>query len=111
MTATERRKGATYERQLAAYLTALGIPSERTSRGVRQDGGDLTNPLGLHLEAKNHQRLDLAGWVDQATRDSAGTGRTPVVVVKRRGITHPARHYAVLELGHLLALLGVTEPD
>ena len=111
MSATERRKGAAYERQLAAYLRALGVPAERTSRGTHQDTGDLTNTLGLHLEAKNQARLDLAGWVDQAHRDAAGSGRTPVVVIKRRGVLSPARHYAVLTLGDLLHLLGTTDPD
>jgi hypothetical protein len=108
MGATERRKGATYERQIAAYLRTLGAHSIRTQPlGGRQTLGDLTNPWGLHLELKNHQRLDLAGWIDQATRD-ATADRTPVVIIKRRGTTDPARSYAVLELHHLIHLIAST---
>lgn len=107
-----RRKGATFERAIVAYLRRLGIPADRTSNGRAQAGhGDIDGLPALHLEVKNQTRLDLAGWVDQARHDAAGTGRTPVVVVKRRGVLKPGASYVVLELGPFLALLGVTEPS
>jgi hypothetical protein len=106
--AASRRKGADFERAIAAHLRRLNIPSTRTSNGRRQDDGDLTNTLGLHIECKNQQRLDLAGWMAQARAD-AGHGRVPVLIVKRRNVAHAGRQWAVLELGDLLHLLGVTD--
>lgn len=106
-----RRKGATFERAIVAYLRRLGVPADRTSNGRAQAGhGDVHALPELLVECKSQARLDLAGWVDQARADAAGTGRTPVVIVKRRGVLKPGASYAVLELGPFLALLGVQEP-
>lgn len=104
-----RAKGIRHERAVSSWLALLGIPSTRTSTGRRQDDGDLSNDLGLYIECKDVGRLDLAGWLDQARTRAAEAGSTAVVLVKRRGRSHPAESYAVLAAGDLLRLLGIHE--
>lgn len=106
-----RAKGIRHERAVSSWLALLGIPSTRTSTGRRQDEGDLSNDLGLYIECKDVGRLNLAGWLDEARKRARDAGSTAVVVVKRRGRGHPAESYAVLQLGDLLSLLGVTDPS
>ena len=38
---------------------------------------------GIHVEAKHCEQMRLYDWVEQAKRDSAGTGNFPVVFHKK----------------------------
>lgn len=81
MSATQRRKGADAEREVAQLLTAAGFPCVRTGRnGVTAD--DLQHSLaGVHLEVKRRERLNVSEAMEQAIRD-AGV-RSPVVIHRR----------------------------
>lgn len=105
---SSRRRGIDYERSLVAHMASLGIPAERTAIGRAQRDGDVDGIPNVHIEAKSHRSLDLAGWLDQAVRQAA-PGRLPMVVVKRRGVGDVGRSYAVCELDTLLVHLGVID--
>jgi hypothetical protein len=103
MSGTERRKGATAEREVIAIIRAHGWPhAERTSNGRDQHGrGDIVaGPPGCHLEIKRQERLNVPKALDQATADADHLD-IPIVIHR------PSRHewMATLPLGDLLNLL------
>lgn len=102
MTSPQKRKGDAFERAVRDYLLAEGWPMvARVPAGATDDIGDLLLPadVPLTLDCKNHARLDLAGWVDRAAEQATNARRVAgAVVVKRRGVTDPARSYVVTDL-------------
>lgn len=102
--ATSRRRGHTYERDLATWLRQRGweAVTARSLSGGTQAGSDLITNLPVCVEAKNHSALNLAGWVDQAVRDADGDLAS--VWVKRRG--RPlGESYVVMSADQFLELL------
>jgi hypothetical protein len=104
----QRTKGAAHERAVVTWLRGRGrLHTERRLAGSPDDRGDVAGWPGVVVEAKNHARIDLAGWVDQLERSIALCGAdTGVVVVKRKGVTDPARYYAVMTLARWEALMA-----
>lgn len=102
-----RAKGKTGELELAAYLRERGYDEAR--RGVQYSGGgDSPDVVGLpncHVECKRVENGSLYSWLDQACRDSAGTGRVPVVAHRR----NRRQWVAILPLDDFLKLLGGTD--
>lgn len=77
-------KGARFERILAKKLREYGYEAER---GCQHSGGKdspdvKTNMTGIHIEAKNVEKLNIWGALEQSARD-AGEGEIPVVMFKR----------------------------
>lgn len=81
MGASQRRKGASGERELAEILTkALGIAVKR-KLGAARDGGDDIETPGISWECKRHEKLAIEPWLQQAV---ANRGKnTPVVAFRR----------------------------
>lgn len=70
------------------YLKAHGIEALRKAQTGQADSGDIACPnLPLIIQAKNHKRLELAGWCDaaRAQADAAGVAVGAVVAKRRRG--------------------------
>ena len=103
--ATSRRKGQKAEQAVARMLRAWGWAA-RTSRSVQgvQGGADLITDCPLSIEVKDHQRIELSAWLDQAVRQ-AEPGRPGVVFAKRRGRANAAEWYAVMRVADLLELV------
>jgi len=112
MTSPQKRKGSAFELAVARYLTSAGVPCERTRAGWSDDRGDLDGPglTGWAVECKDHGRIDLAGFTDQAESEAVNkagaTGRAinPVVVIKRRNRS-VADAYCVVPLAVLAQLI------
>ncbi len=81
MSASQRRKGARGELEVAELLTRAGFPCSRNGRnGITAD--DLAHSIpGVHLEVKRVERLNVPAAMAQAKRD-AGI-RSPVVLHRR----------------------------
>lgn len=83
-----KTKGKSYEREVANDLKAFGYTDcHRTSqfcgKPTGKDGEDASDVVGLpgiHIECKHYatKQFDYA-WLDQAIRDSEGTGNLPTV--------------------------------
>jgi hypothetical protein len=106
MGATERRKGAEFEREVARLLRARGWTyAGRSSDGRKQGGrGDIQNgPEGCHLELKRQERLNVPKAFDQVMADSDGA--IPILIHR------PSRHeiMATLPAEELFALLQLRE--
>lgn len=107
MSARERTKGATAEREVIHLLRDHGwISARRTSDGRgQQTRGDITmGPAGVHIEVKRQERLNVPAALRQAAGD-ANPHDIPVVVHR------PSRMawMATLPLEDLLTLLQLRE--
>ena len=103
--ATSRRKGQKAEQAVARMLRAWGWAA-RTSRSVQgvQGGADLITDCPLSIEVKDHARMELAAWLDQAVAQ-AQPGAPGVVFHHRRGKGQPEDWYATMRVADLLELV------
>lgn len=100
-----RDKGKRWELALAHWFTANGLGDIRSGRAVTggtQQGADLVtihdngtvthDVAGWSLEAKDHERAAITGWLNQAADDA--NGRPFAVIHKnRQRPTHQAHVY------------------
>lgn len=87
----EVEKGTAFETQVVRYLRdELGDPIERRAKCGTADRGDIAG-VYLHgrrmvIECKNHQRMELPQWLQEAEAERVNDGADYAVVVhKRRG--------------------------
>ncbi len=99
-----RMKGKVGELELAKFLREHGFDEAR--RGVQYSGGgdspDIVGLPGFHVECKRTERGSLYEWLEQARRDSEGTGRVPLVAHRK---SH-REWVAILPLTDLLRMIG-----
>lgn len=103
-----RDKGARGEVALVNWLRANGYPDAR--RYLAGDGrqpGDVDGIPGLCADVKNCARLDIPGWLRQV-RAEAGPNRTPLVVVKPRGVADPGEWWAITTVRDFLDVWEAT---
>jgi hypothetical protein len=85
MGASQRRKGAAYEREIVAQLRAAGYADAARALGQSRDGGgDIVFP-DLVVECKRRRALvTLMRWMEQAQR-AANASQMPIVVCRDDG--------------------------
>lgn len=84
MAVNSRQKGARFERTLAAKFREYGYQCRRGQQFSAQNGdADVVGLPGIWVEAKHREQMRLYDWMEQAKRDSAGTGNLPVVFHKK----------------------------
>jgi hypothetical protein len=84
----QRRKGAGWERELAAHLRSEGIEAQRgIGQARRSSEVPDVDVEGWWIEAKRHQRTNPKTALQQAIADAAenGEGRIPVAVCRDNG--------------------------
>lgn len=110
-----QQKGTAFETAIAAYMSEwLGVEVVRRARSGAKDRGDLhglKTPGGRRIvaELKNHSRLDLAGWVQEAETEARhDMADVAVVIHKRRGkgTKQLGESYVTMTLDNLLELLA-----
>ncbi len=88
----QAQKGATFEQYTADYLAAA-LGDDRIERRVKHGTNDRGDIAGLRIhgkrvvvECKNHKRMELAEWVDEAeTERGNDDAEYGIVIHKRRG--------------------------
>jgi hypothetical protein len=107
-----KAKGTAAETAVVRFLQANGYPhAERRALAGNQDRGDIAGIPGLVIEVKVAQRMELAGWVDEALIESQRVDKPgwgfPVGAVwhKRRGKGSPGDWYVTMDGWAFLALL------
>ena len=113
MTNPNKVKGSTFERAVLAALHDCGIIAARRTlnAGIPHDVGDIhiitERDQSIVVQAKNHARLDLAGWSDDAKiqANRLGGDAIPVVVHKRRG-SQAGHAYVTLSLTDFCKVIG-----
>ncbi len=86
MSVNSKQKGARFERQLASMFRDYGFTDARRTAqycGNTGEASDVVGLPGIHVEAKHQERMSLYEWMEQAERDSEGTGAKPVVFHKK----------------------------
>lgn len=86
MSASQRRKGAAYERELAKRWRDDGLyPEAKRGIGQARSGGEVSDVEGTPwwIEAKRRKRHDVRAAMRQAIE--ASDGRAPVVVARYDG--------------------------
>lgn len=76
-----KRKGKSGELEVAHLYQDIGYMARRTSQycGSSGDASDVTGVPYIHIEVKRQEKLNMYDWLEQAKRDSQGTGDVPVV--------------------------------
>ena len=84
MTINSKSKGSRFERLLASKFREYGYDCRRGQQYCGSNGdADVVGLPHIWIEAKHQERMNLYDWIDQAKRDSAGTGKMPVVFHKK----------------------------
>jgi hypothetical protein len=103
--AASRRQSNRWELDVCDLLRKHGWSAQtsRAARGGTQHGNDIITDAPIDIEAKNQQRIDLAGWIDQALQQS--TGRQPAALFIKRRQRPPEQSYVVMRADQFLYLL------
>jgi Holliday junction resolvase len=102
-----KAKGSRAERQVADFLIANGIETDRIPAGATLDRGDLwVSHRGFPtIDVKDHAQMQLAAWVDRSVEQAENARRSAGVVWhKRRGKADPGEWYVSMTGGSFLAL-------
>ena len=117
---TARQAGTSFETWIVDWFRkSFGTRTiERRARTGRKDEGDLA---GLHcqagpvvIEAKNHNRLNLSGWLEEAEIERGNADAAiGAVIHKRRGYGRGSMgdQYVTLSLRDFTILLGGHPPN
>lgn len=106
----EKAKGSAFERKVRDFLRdRLGVEANRLPAGAAKDVGDVhADGLPVAIECKNHARMELSRWMDEAVRESDNAGtRFGVVVHHRpgRGAKRFEDTYVTMRLGDFAQLV------
>ena len=101
-----RAKGTEFETATVNYLHDNGFPAAVRTGSAAYGDGDITGIPGIVIENKNQARMDLSGWLNQATKSAERRGKNelPIVVHKRRG-KNVLQAYVTLSLENLVKLI------
>lgn len=101
MSASQRRKGAGYEREIVQIVRQM-TDSKNISRNLSQsrDGGGDILLRDYVIECKRRKRLSLSQWMRQASAACVGVQK-PLVVTRE----DDGENYAIIRLVDLLSLL------
>ena len=90
-----KAKGSGAERDVVKYLKTWFPYADRRLAGATLDKGDISGIPGVTIEIKNHNKMDISGWLGELetemANDKAWTG---IVIHKRRGKGNPGEWYA-----------------
>jgi len=103
-----KAKGSAAERAVATWFAANGWPDaeRRYDAGRHDDRGDIRGVANAVLEVKNHQRIDLAGWLKELALEMENNGSdVGAVIIKKRGTSDVGQWYAVMPVEVLNRLL------
>ena len=84
MSASQRNKGASAERELFKLLSEqLGMAVARNFDQTWKGGADTLSVEGWAIEVKRVESLAIASWWNQATRQAERTGRKPALFYRQ----------------------------
>lgn len=110
--ASAKKAGTSWETEIVRALNAHGWPhAERRRLAGARDRGDIAGIAGWVIEAKNTNRLDLAGAVDEAIAEARNDNTGVFGVshgaawIKRKGRSKAEDGYVVLTGSTFMQLL------
>jgi hypothetical protein len=78
----QRIKGATYERDVAAFLSEVLHLDVRRVLGQARDGGADIHLPGVYVECKRRAAIAVYDWLDQCNKAAAESGSVPIVIAR-----------------------------
>lgn len=104
MSASERRKGARFEVEIATYLSERLGRIVKRKLGQERDSGDDIEVGKFRIECKRRANIAVYPWLEQVDRACAVTvgGGIPVVVARADG----KEPIAILRLDDLVPLIA-----
>lgn len=100
MSRSQRLKGAAFEREIAAALTAaLGVPVRRNLGQARDSGDDITFGK-VRIECKRRAKVACYEWIDQV-QAACNDGERGIVVFRADG----RQAHAIVPLADMITLL------
>lgn len=110
--ASAKKAGTSWETEIVNALIRNGWPhAERRRLAGARDRGDIAGVAGVVIEAKNTNRLDLAGAVDEAHTEALNDNTGVLGVshgvawIKRRGKASAEDGYVVMSGATFMQLL------
>ena len=112
MTSPSARKGDVFERAVVGYLRdQFGPHLTRPRAGARSDRGDIAGIPGWTFELKCYTDLARAareGLAELAVEQATAGTPYGAVILKRFGVTAPARQLVVMELATAVPVIRET---
>lgn len=87
-----RQKGCRGERKVRDLFREFGFTARRTQQYSGTEGTSdvkVEELPTLHIESKSTEKKAFLAWLDQAERDAAGSGKTPIVIHVRNHDKEP----------------------
>lgn len=87
-----REKGKRFEREVANFFKNYGVSARRTAQFCGKTGaaGDVEGILGIHVECKAVEKLNLELAYQQSARDAEAAGKNEVPIVIHKKSRKPA---------------------
>lgn len=87
-----REKGKRFERDIANFFKQHGVSARRTAQfcGKTGQAGDVEGVLGVHIECKAVEKLNLEAAYAQSVRDAEAAGKEEIPVVVHKKSRKPA---------------------
>lgn len=110
MTSKNKAKGSAWERTIVKALVERGFTDvERMYGAGRQDDrGDIRGLSGWTIEAKDHARHDLSGWLEELRVEMENAKNDLGAVVIKRRQANVDRAYVLISWPVLIKLLEIT---
>jgi hypothetical protein len=102
-----KAKGTAAETEVVKYLNENNIRAKREPLRGQYDVGDIDiYPIPIVIEVKNHNKMSLSEWVDEAEQERKNNQSLwSVVWHKRRGKGSPADWYVTMTGDHFTRML------
>ena len=81
MSASQRNKGATFEREIVNSLKEIGVNCGRNLDQWREGGTDIELSAWM-LECKRRARISVYDWMEQASKASKPKSKKPMVICR-----------------------------
>lgn len=101
MSASQRRKGAQGERELADFLSSVLGRAVKRKLGQARDGGDDIQIEKFRIEVKRRRGIACEEWLEQA-ENSCKPGDLPIVMMRADG----GEWMALMRLSDFLPMLS-----
>lgn len=103
-----KAKGTAAETAVVKLLSERGLLALRNPPAGAKDKGDITIYGSKHItvEVKNHKRMELASWLDEAIKEQVNAATDYCAVAhKRVGKGKPEDWYVTMPLGQWVSLV------
>lgn len=100
MTNKAKAKGTLFETEVLKYLRGMGVEADKLRQTGAKDEGDIVAKIGglpFVFENKACERLNLAGWVGEASLEATHYAVARGIVIPHFAVIHKKRGAPIAE--------------